>query len=393
MVKAAAACVVLSVLLLGGYMLHNRTDFGDVETIGQYSRGFDDLRSRFVDLARRVGAPYAYTVLARAKLPSGTDLHLLGHAVGDVLYQQKGIAGMILCTPEFRNACSHSIVINALYEFGDGALQKIHDACMQAPGGTGAYTMCFHGLGHGVFTYFKQDLAKTVEFCRRVGTPEHHNREYTECVGGAIMELVDPGAGIGGDEVALDRARAKYLLDPLAPCMSPVMPDDAKSICLTYLTPRLWIQAGIDMSRPDSSKFTKAFSYCNAIPAGRKNLREICYAGFGKEFLTLAASRDVRHVDQQPDESLRKIGTWCSYAKSLDGENACVGDAVAGLFWGGENDPNGAFRFCSTLQTTAKEACFNRLVGEIRNYTNGDKKNMLCARLPSAEQMACRGTP
>lgn len=383
------AAAVIVVLISGVFFLTHKSTFSEISTIGKDTHGFQDVRNRFIELARKKGGVYAYQVLARASLPPGIDLHLMGHAVGDILYEQKGVAGMADCTPEFRNACSHSIVIHALYEFGDGVLPKVKDACMKAPGGPGAYTMCFHGFGHGVFTYFARDLKKTVEYCKRAGTPEYHNREYTECVGGAIMEMADPGPGIGGDEVALDLARKKYLTDPLAPCMSAVIPEEAKSICLTYLTPRIWMNAGINLGNPDPSKFSKAFSFCNAIPESKKYLREICYGGFGKEFLTLAASRDVRHVDTQSKESFQTIGKWCSLAGNTAGENACVGDAVAGLFWGGENNPDGSFRFCSVLAQTASEACFLRLAGEIRSYTSGDRKSALCARLPKDAQIIC----
>ena len=119
--------------------------YSEVSQIGQNVRSFKELSDRFVELASKKGAVYAYEILKQANLPQGTDFHLLGHVVGDELYKQKGVGAIADCTQDFRNACSHTIVIGALNEFGgEKALSLIRDACIKAPGGSGAYTMCYH---------------------------------------------------------------------------------------------------------------------------------------------------------------------------------------------------------------------------------------------------------
>ena len=116
---------VISYFLLSA----SQTLYAEADTIGKNVANFKELETRFQDLAKEKGGAYAYEVLKRAPLPPNTDLHLLGHAVGDVLYAQVGIDGIALCTQDFRNACSHSIVIGALNEFGgEPALLKIRDA-------------------------------------------------------------------------------------------------------------------------------------------------------------------------------------------------------------------------------------------------------------------------
>ena len=165
----------------------------DAQRIGEGVSSFEDLTDRFRKLSKDQGAVYAFEVLGTASLPANTDLHLLGHAVGDELYEQKGVAGIADCTPDFRNACSHSIVVGALNEFGEAALPQIRDACKKAPGGSGAYTMCYHGLGHGVFAYNAYDLADTAALCKKTGTAAYHDREYIECMGGAVRETMGGG--------------------------------------------------------------------------------------------------------------------------------------------------------------------------------------------------------
>src|SRR3989344_4478412 len=309
--------LIIIVAVAYGISIIPSASYSEAQTIGQGVSSFKELSDRFTALAREKGAVYAFQVLGRAELPPNTDLHLLGHVVGDELYKEKGVAGITDCTQDFRNACSHTIVIGALTEFGEKALLMIRDACMKAPGGSGAYTMCFHGLGHGVFAFFNYDLGKTVSFCKKTGTDTYRDREYIECVGGATMELMGGG---GHEREAWLLARERYLTeDPLSPCMDSVIPREAKTICLTYITPRLFGLAGADLGTPDPVYFPKAFSFCDAITKKDQDLRDACFGGFGKEFIVLVGARDIRRVDEFTDEEFMKVGNWCELARPEGG--------------------------------------------------------------------------
>ena len=362
----------------------------EVDSIGRGNPSFQELSDRFTKLAQQKGAVYAFGVLKKAAVPPGIDMHLLGHVVGDILYKQEGINGVKECTQDFRNACSHSIVIGVLNEFatGDATIAKIRAACKLAPGGSGAYTMCFHGLGHGVFAYFGYDLPKAVAFCKRLGTAAYGNEEYTQCVGGMIMELVDGG---GHDHDAWVSANETYLdpRDPLAPCDRSLIPYDAKSFCYMYLTPHLFAAAGADLAHPDPVTFPKAFSYCSAIADTR--LRDACSGSFGKEFIPLAAARDIRSIDQMSDTEYLEAIEWCSMAPKTEGQNSCVAQALASVFWGGENDPNASFRFCSLVSdSSAQTTCYTNLGENIASYTSGSARSTLCAQLPTRNQNQCK---
>ncbi|TSC87236.1 MAG: Uncharacterized protein G01um10148_341 [Parcubacteria group bacterium Gr01-1014_8] len=391
--KRSTVLYAVSALVIGGFLAYWFVPLGpaysEANTIADGASNFKELAARFGDLAREKGGAYAFEVLKRAELPPNTDLHLLGHEVGNILYEQKGVDGIADCTQDFRNACSHAIVIGALNEFGgEAALPLISDACKKAPGGSGAYTMCYHGLGHGVFAFYSYDLSKTAEFCRKTGTPEYHEREYVECVGGSVMELMGGG---GHDREAWLAAREKYLdpHSPLSPCMDSAVPERAKIMCLTYLTPRLWELAGIDMGNPSPHMFATAFSYCDAIPRSRPELRGACYGGFGKEFFPLVASRDIRDDVSYSDRQLSTVIDWCSFAGDVEGTYACVGDAVASAFWGGEKDPKTAFRLCGAADGTLQDACFERLADEVTMYMRGAEKDELCAQIPARLETKC----
>lgn len=383
-----ALMVVIGVVALGCVLWYTASDtpYAEAATIAEGAREFKDLEGRFRDLARERGGVYAFEVLRRATLPPNTDLHLLGHAVGEVLYEQKGVDGIADCTQDFRNACSHSIVVGALNEYGgEAALGLIRDACTKAPGGSGAYTMCYHGLGHGVFAYFAYDIAQTVDFCRKTGTEEYENEEYIECVGGMIMELQSGG---GHNQEAWLAAREKYLDGPLAPCINAVIPEDVKPMCFTYLTPQMWTYAGISMGSPEPWKFAEAFAYCDAIPRTRQKLRDACYGGFGKEFLPLTVGRDIRSNVTYSDEQLLATLSWCSYAGAAENRAPCVRSALAAAFWGGEKDPATSFRMCE-LADRDQAPCYIHLAENIDRYIEGERRAELCGRLPEKYRERC----
>ena len=385
---AIAGFLMLGALVVGARAFAEPVS--EAATIGQGVLSFDQLSDRFRTLADDKGAVYAFNILANASLPPDTDLHLLGHAVGEELYKQKGIDGIALCTEDFRNACSHAIVIGALNEFGpgDATIAKIRAACKLAPGGSGAYTMCFHGLGHGVFAYFGYDIPKAVAFCKRLGTPEYNNEEFPQCVGGMTMELVDGG---GHDHDEWVTAQSKYLdpADPLSPCDRSIIPAETKSFCYIYLTPRLFLAAGAKLANPDPATFPQAMGYCSTI--ADSHLRDTCYGSFGKEFIPLAASRDIRSIYQMSDDQYKTALSWCEMGGSAEANDACIGQEVASVFWGGENDPQASFRLCSLVtDPAAQKACYANLGQNIASYASGTARDALCDQLPTADQDKCK---
>ena len=367
------------------------TVYEEADTIGVNVSTFEELADRFVELAQNKGALYAFGVLKRAALPENTDLHLLGHFVGDELYKQKGVNGIQNCTQDFRNACSHTIVLGMLAEFGGGALPQIRDACAKAPGGPGAYMMCFHGLGHGVFAGYGYEIQKTIDFCKQTGTKEFKDREYIECFGGAIMELTGGG---GHDPNLWEISRDKYLSEPLFPCLSTVVPNELKSICLTYLTPEIWSSAGIELGIPDPSKFEEAFNYCSVISSSE--LRYACYGGFGKEFVAIVILRDIRDIDDITDGQLGIIYDWCKKAAIDEGIAACSLSALDSIFWGGENDPDISFRYCSLINKDNAQigsGCYASLAAQIYIYIPQDSvREKLCSNLPKKVQSLCHNS-
>ena len=203
------------------------------------------------------------------------------------------------------------------------------------------------------------------------------------------MELMGGG---GHDKVAWEKSRKLYLSAsrPLAPCMDSVIPVEARSICLMYLTPRLFELAGLDLGNPDPAHFGKAMNYCEAIPKSEISLRKDCYGGFGKEFVPLVTARDIRSINKIDEKSFATLAEWCGSGKTTEAISACVSSELDSLFWGGENDPRISIRFCASLPSgVSRDACYSELATTISTYTNGDAQKTLCVSVPADKQAQC----
>ena len=351
-----------------------------------------ELGGYFGALAKEKGGGYAFNVLRAASIPPNIDMHLLAHVVGDILYQQEGLGGIRVCTHDFRNACSHSIVIGLFYEEGEAALNKIAETCRNAPGGFGAYTMCFHGLGHGILAYTGYDLEKAIDLCEKTGTPQYYDEEARQCISGSVMEIIN---GVH-DRSLWEQQHAKYFKeeDPLYPCSSDFMPDEARPLCYTYLTPHLFNVAGADAGFPTPDDFKQAFLYCDKLPIADFRNRDACYGGFGKEFTVLALGRDIRTstIEQITDEQLNRVYEWCLLANTKEGTAACVVHATNSLYWGGENDRSMAIAFCNVIDDPYYQgSCFINLIKIVSYYIQEqDYKKEFCEELPSAYRETCQ---
>ncbi|HEY0907798.1 MAG TPA: hypothetical protein VGE35_00435 [Candidatus Paceibacterota bacterium] len=359
-----ALCVCMASYLAYGDSLR----YSEAGELKGKALNFKDLSVFFADLAHEKGAIYAFEVLKRAPLPPNIDIHLLGHVVGDILYEQEGPEGIMLCTSDFRNACSHTIVIGTLLEKGPDSFSEIAALCRRAPGGSGAYTMCFHGLGHGVLAFNDYELPTAVKMCEKASPTR--GREYRECVGGTIMEMI---SGVHDVEMWKEKVK-KYFKDedPLYPCSASFIPNEAKSMCYTYLTPHLFTAAGADLGRPDLKSIEKAFTYCDPLKGQSRNA---CFDGFGKEFAVLVQNRDIRIIESMTEKQMTRMLDMCELAKPRDGQIKCLLGALHSLFWGGENDPSVSLRMCAVAETRGEgKECYEDLIKTTGHYISDKKR-------------------
>jgi hypothetical protein len=362
--------------------------FADILEHKTKTMDFEQLSSFFQDLAKAKGGDYAFQVLNHVNVGPNIDMHLLGHVVGDELYKQKGIAGIKDCTQDLRNACSHSVVIGAYSQLGEKALPQIAKACEEAPGGKGAYTMCFHGLGHGVLAYYGYDFPKMIQSCKKTGTPAHSNQEFPQCVGGAVMEIISGG---GHDHETWARQRVKYLHpdDPLSLCNGQNMPEIARDMCYTYITPYLWEAAGAIHNIPTPEEIKRSFLLCNQVT--EDHFRDTCFGAFGKEFIGFATARDIRQAGSISTPQATIIHNLCLLAPTSRAITDCVQNAVGSLFWGGENDPHSSMLLCHQFANSSYENdCYQAYISNVKTYIDPSKRSTDCTLLPKTYQASCK---
>ncbi|MFM2381602.1 MAG: hypothetical protein RLZZ76_369 [Candidatus Parcubacteria bacterium] len=359
----------------------------DLEQLSHAEQTFEGTRSFFVDIAKKRGGVYAFELLKQAVLPAGTDLHLMGHAVGDELYKQVGLEGMQYCTHDFRNACSHSIVVGALLSEGLAVFDTVNDVCKKAPGGPGAYTMCFHGFGHGVLAFAEYELPEAVKLCGKVATDAYGREEEAQCIGGIVMEMHQ---GVHDKEI-WERKKDKYLKqdEPLRICQSDYMPENAKVLCYSYITPFIFDAAGARGGNPTPDIYPQSFAYCDTVE--NDTYRQSCYGGLGKEFIVLSQDRDIRKIEDTPDELLMKSASWCALAEREEAETACLLSILDSLYWGGENDPEVSVRYCSLLaEGNPKQACFEHLFSITEYYQKDETiRASICKNVPASVKEQC----
>lgn len=367
-------------------------EYPEISYLENKTLDFTQLKSYFKQLSEEKGAVYAFEVLNTAPMPYGTDMHLLAHTVGDELYKQKGIKGMKYCTDNFRNACSHSMVINLFYDKGEAGIKDVTEACRNAPG-KGGYSMCYHGLGHGVFAFAGYEFPKTAELCKKVSHENINGPEYKECMGGAVMEQISGG---DHDKISWQKQREVNIKpgQPLSMCMTDLITDPGpREICLIYLTPHLWDLAGRTSADLSDDVITRAFEFCDEIPRDDPQNRSACFGGFGKEFLAMAKGKDVRHIDKLTDIEMQKIYYWCLLTPHKDGQKSCILYAQGSMYWSGANDKKLPIHFCSLApDEEIKKYCFEGLIGTIKKGDLKEKNYFeeFCSEIPETMQENCR---
>lgn len=111
--------------------------------------------------------------------------HLAAHLFGDVLYAREGMNGFPVCGPESGFGCYHGFIGAVISERGIQAVGELDAACIRGHGKLGLG--CFHGIGHGLVSYYGygvEDLSKALSMC---GTLSWKGT-YGGCSDGAFME-------------------------------------------------------------------------------------------------------------------------------------------------------------------------------------------------------------
>jgi len=113
------------------------------------------------------------------------EAHDYAHYIGQLIFKEKGLAGITICTTDFAFGCYHGLLDQA-FRKDLSPLQQAEKACEQVGKiGSGPYASCIHGIGHGVASYFKdKDLNGALKTCDKL---PQNSPQF--CYDGVFMEF------------------------------------------------------------------------------------------------------------------------------------------------------------------------------------------------------------
>ncbi len=110
--------------------------------------------------------------------------HDLAHFMGGLIYDKKGLQGLNVCTPDFAFGCYHGLLDKAFLS-GIEKLNEAERACLLVgPAGSGPFSSCIHGIGHGVASFYK-----TIDLNSALSTCDTLTQGQTYCYDGVLMEF------------------------------------------------------------------------------------------------------------------------------------------------------------------------------------------------------------
>ncbi|MBI3577153.1 hypothetical protein HY086_03905 [Candidatus Gottesmanbacteria bacterium] len=333
-------------------------------------------------IARKKGGRYAFYVLRAAKFSSGINKHKLGHAVGAVLFQQEGLAGITACVDEYRNSCSHAVVAGAMTQEGQAVIPKLVAVCDRSKEGLPGISRCYHGVGHGVMVNFGYDFPKTMNLCIALGTRERNYVESAECMGGAFMEFVSKDIH---DEKTHTPALKQYfdVVDPLYPCREAFIPRYLREHCFHYVPQLLVTRAGLEGK-------DKPTAYCSSGVNDEE--KKFCYRAFGTQFTLTGITEDIMEVRETDHVRLASIVRQCTLTQSVQGNQACIEGALETILWGGGKEaPNVdvAVALCKAVDDQTRDGCFRYLIESYFRRPGKYVSKRFCQTLPVEYQLPC----
>lgn len=260
--------------------------------------------------------------------PKQLEAHELAHYVGKLIYEEKGLAGMTICSTDFAFGCYHGLLDQA-FRKDLSSLQQAEKAC-ESVGivKSGPYASCIHGIGHGIASYFKDnDLKNALKACDKLpeGAPQF-------CYDGVFMEF------------SRDAVDSFYRSDdPLYPC-------NAVDPKYTFACGRN--QSSLLMSRMHLS-YEEVAKTCQK--SNDTNLKNSCFVALGFQA--------VYKANADPE----KIITTCQTLNDKNFEYQCKSAAAGELIFQDMTDWQvKSPKICNSLPKDKQNNC----LGYIKNIEN-----------------------
>ena len=116
------------------------------------------------------------------------NAHGFAHLVGNGIYHNLGLEGIVVCDETFAYGCYHGVTEAMLLHAGVSEIPLIEKNCLSILKGheNQDYTGCIHGIGHGLVTWSGLNVKKALMGCDAL-----HERYRPYCYDGVFMEYAD----------------------------------------------------------------------------------------------------------------------------------------------------------------------------------------------------------
>lgn len=261
-------------------------------------------------------------VIATYGKEDGTQgsIHDLAHFVGKLIFEEKGLSGISICTPVFAFGCFHGLLDTAFVK----DLSKLSDAekACATLGSTrsGPYNACVHGIGHGVASFYKsKDIKKALTSCEKMKSEAQYS-----CYDGVFMEFER--------EAPSDFYKKN---EPLYPCTT---------LDKRYQYPCGRNQVSVMINR-HKMLFNDIVKTCSS--SSSQDIKNACYVALG--FQTV----------YQAGGDIEKMKSFCLSPNNQDFATQCLSAAAGELMFQNTKDWQTNYpKLCNVLPDENKDDCF-----------------------------------
>lgn len=293
-------------------------------------------------LAKSAGAQAAwqYVVSTYKENQVANNAHDLAHFVGGLIYQEKGLNGLIICDSSFAYGCYHGFSERAFSrDLHD--LSRLEKACeLLGKVNSGPWASCIHGIGHGIATYFyTANLKNALNTCQSLSNGQ------TYCYDGVFMEfaknaqksLYEHDAGIGF-------INSKN--DSLYPCS--VLDEKYKQAC----------------ARQQPQVMTKYFHM------QLKDIIKTCLYTQDKTIKYYCIDSIGLNIGQKSRGDPKLIQSECKEIPDTESYAQCVSAGASEIvFQNYKGWESGAYSACETLGGIFRSSCNKRVEEVVQSYS------------------------
>ena len=295
---------------------------------------FEAYKAHYVSIVEAENPKIALTVL-REDVAGNPDLlrvcHPLVHAIGHAAYAKYGDFGAAMqYQDEICNSGYLHGIIETHFEESEDLFSALESVCEPYPKETYLSWQCYHGVGHGVMFYTKNDLPRSLELC------DSYRKKFARnsCVNGVFMENFNTNQKMHPSAYLKET-------DYFYPCYEQKLRH--RIDCYIY-APTYFLSF-------NENDYVGALRWCEDA---NKYYRPVCAQGVG--------GQAIKENISEP----KKIETVCEGNKSSQVEPCIVGMSLLFLYHHGRIDP--ALAMCDELERSNRRTCRDAIRNSARLF-------------------------